>query len=44
MASQETITKADLANHLVENLALPKKDATLFVHAFQESIAKRFPE
>jgi len=38
MESQETLTKADLANHLVDRLELPKKDANLLVNASLESI------
>jgi len=40
MESQETLTKADLANHLVDHLEIPKKDADLLINSFLESIVK----
>jgi len=40
MESHETLTKADLANHLMDHLDLPKKDVDLLVNAFLESIVK----
>lgn len=40
MESPETLTKADLINHLVDSLDLPRKDANLLLNAFLESIVK----
>ena len=34
MEASETLTKADLAHHLMERLELGKKDADLLVNAF----------
>jgi integration host factor alpha subunit len=39
METMETLTKADLSNHLMENLELAKKDADSLVNSFLESIA-----
>lgn len=39
MDTVETLTKADLSNHLIENLELAKKDADALVNSFLESIA-----
>lgn len=39
MEMMETLTKADLSNHLTENLELAKKDADSLVNSFLESIA-----
>ena len=39
MDTMETLTKADLSNHLIENLELAKKDADSLVNSFLESIA-----
>ena len=38
METMETLTKADLSNHLIENLELAKKDADALVNSFLESI------
>jgi integration host factor subunit beta len=38
MESTQTLTKADLAHHLMEGLELGKKDADLLVAVFLESI------
>jgi len=40
MEPQDTLTKADLASHLIEELSLPKKDADLLVNGFLGSIVK----
>lgn len=39
MDSMETLTKADLSKHLMEQLDLGKKDADLLVNVFLDSIA-----
>ena len=38
MNAPETLTKADLSRHLMERLALGKKDADLLVNTFLDSI------
>lgn len=38
MEPMETLTKADLSRHLMENLDFSKKDADTMVNAFLESI------
>src|ERR1035438_8489315 len=38
MQATETLTKADLAHHLMDRLELGKKDADLLVQTFLESI------
>ena len=38
MESTQTLTKADLAHHLMEQLELGKKDADLLVNTFLSSI------
>ena len=38
MDSVETLTKADLAQHLMDRLGLPKKEADLLVTTFLETI------
>jgi integration host factor subunit beta len=40
MEASETLTKADLARHLMERLELGKKDADLLVATFLESMVK----
>ena len=40
METMETLTKADLSKHLMENLELPKKDADTMVNVFLESIVE----
>jgi len=40
MESTPTLTKADLAHHLMERLELGKRDAELIVATFLESIIK----
>ncbi len=40
METMETLTKADLSNHLVDNLSLQKKDADMLVRSFLESIIR----
>lgn len=40
MESVETLTKADLSRHLMENLQMPKRDADLLVGAFLDSIVE----
>ena len=38
MDAMETLTKADLSKHLMEQLQLSKKDADLMVNAFLQSV------
>ncbi len=38
MTAMETLTKADLAQHLMDRLQLGKKDADLLVNTFLESV------
>jgi integration host factor subunit beta len=38
MENMETLTKADLSKHLIENLELAKKDADTLVNSFLDSI------
>ena len=38
METMETLTKADLAKHLIENLEMAKKDADTLVNSFLDSI------
>ncbi len=40
MEPMETLTKADLSRHLMENLEFSKKDADELVNAFLESIVE----
>ena len=40
MESMETLTKADLSKHLMEQLEFAKKDADLLVNVFLESIVE----
>lgn len=38
MTAMETLTKADLAQHIMDRLQLGKKDADLLVNTFLESV------
>ncbi|HJV90559.1 MAG TPA: HU family DNA-binding protein [Holophagaceae bacterium] len=40
MTAMETLTKADLAQHLMDRLQLGKKDADLLVNTFLESVVQ----
>lgn len=40
METMETLTKADLSKHLMENLELPKKEADTLVQVFLDSIVE----
>ncbi len=40
MNAMETLTKADLAQHLMDRLQLGKKDADLLVNTFLESVVQ----
>lgn len=44
MEATETLTKADLSKHLMENLDLPKKEADLLVNTFLRSIVESLHE
>lgn len=38
MEAIDTLTKADLSKHIMEHLAIPKKEADLLVNTFLDSI------
>ncbi|HQL47516.1 MAG TPA: HU family DNA-binding protein [Holophaga sp.] len=40
MDAMETLTKADLSKHLMEQMQLPKKDADQLVNTFLDAIVK----
>jgi integration host factor alpha subunit len=44
MTAMETLTKADLAQHLMDRLQLGKKDADLLVNTFLESVVQSLRE
>ena len=44
MDALETLTKADLSKHLIENLEIPKKDADALVYTFLDSIIRSLHE
>lgn len=44
MDTMDTLTKADLSRHLMENLEFSKKDADLLVNAFLDSIVESLRE
>jgi integration host factor subunit beta len=44
MDPMETLTKADLARHLMDNLEFSKKDADLLVNAFLDSVVEALRE
>jgi integration host factor subunit beta len=40
METMETLTKADLSKHLIENLEMAKKDADTLVNSFLDSMVE----